>query len=225
MNGVMRNDCSEESDLGDFEFAFVETEEELFSTTDLQESAYVLSMFFDRGVVQIAIVHIYLEDQFADKFLENVVHQLLECSRGIAQAKEHNEGFEETELGEEGSFPLVSLLDANIVEAPADVKFRENLGSTHSVKNIVNSRKGILVSDCVRVEPSVVLNGAFFSVLFGNKEEGGSVGGSRGANSSGRKVVVKEFSYSFLLRRRKGDDFLRRDGWCIRFQIYCVIKS
>jgi len=54
----------------------------------------------------------------------------LEGSGAVGHSKEHHEGFKEAAIGVEGRLPLISGLDAHIVEPPPDVKFCKVLGSS-----------------------------------------------------------------------------------------------
>ena len=47
---------------------------------------------------------------------------------GVDHAEEHNSGFIESPVGNESSFPLVSVLDSDIVISPLYVKLGEDLG-------------------------------------------------------------------------------------------------
>ena len=41
-------------------------------------------------------------------------------------------------MGDEGHFPLVSVLDADVVVSPSDVELGENLGIFHLVDEILD---------------------------------------------------------------------------------------
>jgi hypothetical protein len=47
--------------------------------------------------------------------------------------------------------------------------------SLKSVDEIINSRKGIFVTDCVRVKPPVILNRALGSIVLWDEKQGGSI--------------------------------------------------
>ena len=44
---------------------------------------------------------------------------------GVTEPKEHDSGFKKSHRGNEGSLPLILLLDANVVISPATVEFGE----------------------------------------------------------------------------------------------------
>ena len=73
------------------------------------------------------VVHIDDEPAFCDHIPEGVVHESLESGGGVGEAEEHDGRFEEAFVGDEGGFPLVSVFDADVIVAPSDVEFGENL--------------------------------------------------------------------------------------------------
>ena len=62
----------------------------------------------------------------------------MEGGGGVTQAKEHYGGFEQSFVGNEGSFPLVSISDADVVVAPSDVKFGEDFGVFYLIDEILD---------------------------------------------------------------------------------------
>ena len=55
---------------------------------------------------------------------------------------------------------FVTFFDPNIVVSPANVQFREYMGSSEAVREVCNERKGVLILDGVRIDASVVLYGS-----------------------------------------------------------------
>ena len=53
---------------------------------------------------------------------------MLKGGRGVGETKEHDCRFEENFVGDEGSFPLVSILDMNIVVSPLYIEFGKDFG-------------------------------------------------------------------------------------------------
>ena len=47
---------------------------------------------------------------------------------GVGHAKEHDSGFIESMVGNEGSLPLVTILDTDIVVSPSHIKLSEDFG-------------------------------------------------------------------------------------------------
>ena len=84
------------------------------------------------------VIHVNDEPSFGDHVSEQVIHESLEGGGGVAQAKEHYGGFEQSFVGDEGSFPLVSISDADVVVSPPDVEFGEDLGVLYLVDEILN---------------------------------------------------------------------------------------
>lgn len=77
-------------------------------------------------------------------------------------------------MSDEGSLPLVAILDSNIVVPLIDIKLGENLGVLKVVNKIHDQRKGVCVPDSVLVQVLVVLAGSELAVLV-DKEEGGGL--------------------------------------------------
>ena len=72
--------------------------------------------------VDAKIVHVDLEPFFPDHVGEDMVHKCLERGWCIAEAEEHDGGFEKSHGGDEHCFPLVLLSNADVVVSPADVE-------------------------------------------------------------------------------------------------------
>ena len=68
------------------------------------------------------VVHVDDEPSFGDHILEGVIHESLKCGWGVGEPKEHYCWLEKPLMGDEGGFPLVAILDADIVVAPSDIK-------------------------------------------------------------------------------------------------------
>jgi len=77
---------------------------------------FFLHLGEDQDVVQID--H---HDTFRYKVPEDVVHHGLEGGWTVSHSKEHYQGFEQTLIGPEGCLSLVSGLNADVVETPADI--------------------------------------------------------------------------------------------------------
>src|SRR5438876_7072281 len=134
-------------------------------------------MLFSCFVMIVQIVHVKFKPLFKKEVGKRVVHKALEGQGRVAQAKEHDERFPKAKLGNEGCFPFISFFDLYIVKSPVNVKFRKDLGSLETIKNGFNSRERVFVSDSPRVDPSIILCGLFFFILFGDEKEGGCVWG------------------------------------------------
>ncbi|SRR6266542_1770351 len=108
----------------------------------------------------------------SDEFVEDVVHHRLEGGRAIGETEEHNERFEEASVHSKCSLPLVTFLDANIVEPPSNVELGEVLCSSELRNELWGERKWILVLHGHGVQGTVVLHQTKFAIFFLNKEDG-----------------------------------------------------
>ena len=54
-----------------------------------------------------------------------MVYECLKHGRSIEKSEEHDSGFEESHEGDESGFPLVFLLDVDVIISPSNVKFGE----------------------------------------------------------------------------------------------------
>ena len=123
------------------------------------------------------VVHINDKLTFSNHVLEGVIHESLEHGRGVAETKEYNHGFEESFMGDGGRFPLVTILDMDIVVSPTNVELSKVASVFQLVHEVRDEGKGVGVTSDVFVEVSVVLAGAEFTIFLLNKEEGGCLKG------------------------------------------------
>ena len=88
------------------------------------------AFFVESGIggVDEKIVHIDDEPSFGDHIAKRVVHEPLKGGGGVGKPEEHYGGFEESLMGDEGCFPLVTVLNSHVVVPPPDVKLSEYLG-------------------------------------------------------------------------------------------------
>ena len=82
------------------------------------------------------VVHVDNEPSFRDHISEGVVHESLKGGRGVSETKEHDGGFKEAFVGDKCSFPLVSVFDVDVIVAPLDIKFGEDLGVPELVDEV-----------------------------------------------------------------------------------------
>ena len=75
------------------------------------------------------VVQVDHHDTFRYEVPEDIVHHSLEGGRAVSHAKEHYQGFEQTSIGPEGCFLLISGLNANVVETPTNIQLSEVSGS------------------------------------------------------------------------------------------------
>ena len=81
----------------------------------------------DVGGVDKEIVHINDEPSFSNHIAEGVVHETLEGGGGVGESEEHYGWFEEPLMGNEGCFPLVTVLDPYVIVPPSDVELSKDL--------------------------------------------------------------------------------------------------
>ena len=134
------------------------------------------------------VIHVDNEPSFGDHIVEGVIHESLERGRGVGEAEEHDSGFEEPLMGDEGGFLLVSVLDTDIVVSPSYVELGKDLGVSEFIYEVGDEGEGIGVTNGMFVKISVVLAGAESAILFFDKEEGCCLRGVRRTDLSGFEV-------------------------------------
>ena len=78
------------------------------------------------GGVDEEIIHIDNEPSFSNHVAEGVIHEPLKGRGGVGESEEHHGGFEESFVGDESCFPLVTIFDPYVVVPPSYVKLSEN---------------------------------------------------------------------------------------------------
>ena len=71
------------------------------------------------------VVHVDDKPSLSDHIVEGVIHELLEYSGGGAKAKEHDGRFKKSFMDDESCLPLVTILNADIVVSPINIKLGE----------------------------------------------------------------------------------------------------
>ena len=121
----------------------------------------------------------------------------MESGGGVGKSKEHHGWFKKSFVGNEGSFPLVSVFDSYVVVSPPDVELGENLGISQFVYKIRDEGKRVGVADGVFIDVAVVLAWAKSAILLFNKEERRGLGGVRWADLSRGEVFIQEVLSGF----------------------------
>ena len=101
-------------------------------------------------------------------------------------------------MGDEGGFPLMFILDADVIVSPSDIKFDENFCPLEIIDEIRNEWKGVCIMDCVFVNIAVILTRAEVTILLFNKEEGRCLWGIGGVDLVMRSIQERldtELSY------------------------------
>ena len=83
---------------------------------------------------------------------------------------------------------MVSILDPDVVVAPADVKFGKKRASAQVVDELGNEWEGVVVANGPFVDGSVVLYGSKFPVLLLDEEEGRCITALRGSYGAAFEV-------------------------------------
>ena len=107
----------------------------------------------DQDVIQIDHYN-----AFHYEVLEDVVYHGLEGGQTVSHSKEHYQGFEQASIGLEGYLPLVSGLNANIVETLMDIQLGEVSGPAELRYEFGDEWERVLVLDRHGIECLVVLN-------------------------------------------------------------------
>ena len=94
-----------------------------------------------RGIDE-EVVHVDDEPAFHDHIVEGVVHESLQGGRGVGKAKEHHSWFEESFMSDKGSFPMVSILNVNVIISPANIEFGKDFHSLKFVNEVRDEGKG-----------------------------------------------------------------------------------
>src|SRR5882724_1395626 len=98
-------------------------------TEDVEDLYYnLMILFFSLTAKNKDVIHVDGHYPLINELFEDVIHHHLKCGRAIHQAEEHNQGFKETLVCPEGSFPLVSLFNTHIIVSPMDIQFCEIFG-------------------------------------------------------------------------------------------------
>ena len=97
------------------------------------------SLFFVISVivrVDEEVIHVNDEPSFSNHISKGVRHESLKGGGGVGLAKEHNSGFIKSLVGNESGFPLVTILDSDVVISPSYVKLGEDLGVFEFVNEV-----------------------------------------------------------------------------------------
>src|SRR5947208_11430070 len=126
-----------------------------------------VSFFRERSDADV--VHIVFA-LFAAVFLvprfQDMIDESLECARGITHPEKHDFWFEKSSAGFKRSLPLVFLSNANIVIAPANVKFAVYLHALEIFYTLGQTGERGDVSSSYFVQWSVVDNVPHFVTVF-----------------------------------------------------------
>jgi len=131
----------------------------------------------------------------------------LEGSRAIGHSEEHHERFEEATVGTEDRLPFVSGLDVYIIEALADVKFREVPGSTELGDEFGDKGERVSVLDGHGIQCAIILDQPGQTILLFNEEHRSCDGGFGRLDPSSTEVLLQKGVQFSLLQQGQGIDF------------------
>ena len=169
-------------------------------TKALEDEADFVVQVFEGVSADGKIVHVDNKPPFSDIVCEVEIHKCLEHRRRSTKSKKHHHWFKQSQGSDEGGFPLVALLNSNIVISPLYIELSE-MGKLSEVGDEVgDKREGIHIFDGMFIEISVILDWLEFAILLFDKEEGRSLGGFRWSDSSCLEVFVdKVLAGNYLL--------------------------
>ena len=117
------------------------------------------------------VVHVNDEPSFCDHIPERVGHESLKSRGGIGHAEEHDSGFVESSVGNEGGLPLVIIFNLDVVISPSYIKLGEDFGVFEFVDEVRDQGKGVCISNSMTAKILVVLAGSEASILVLDEEE------------------------------------------------------
>ena len=170
------HDHSEVFDFRNVELGFLELQVKVELGHALEDTAGSFCVGLGVGGGNEEVIHIDDEPSFSDHISEGVIYESLECGGRVTKAKEHDGGFEEPFVGDEGCLPLVTILDADIVVPLTNVEFGEVTNVFQLVYKVGDEREEICIMGGVFVKVLVVIAGVEFAVLLFDEEEGGCLG-------------------------------------------------
>ena len=105
------------------------------------------------------VIHIDDKPSFSNHVSEGIVHELLKRHRGVAETEEHHGWFEESFVGDESGFPLMTVFDADVVVSRANIKLGKVVSIFQLVHEVGDEGKRVGVVDSMFIEVTVVLTG------------------------------------------------------------------
>ena len=153
------------------------------------------------------VIHVDDEPSFSDHVSKRVVHEMLECGGGVAEAEEHDGRCKESFVSNEDYLPLVSIFDLNVVIPPMNVEFGEVTSIFQLVYKVGDEGKRVGIMGGMFVEVAVVLARMKFAIHLFDKEEGRCLGGVGRTNLAGGQVFLKKVLSSFLFVGGEWVDF------------------
>ena len=103
------------------------------------------------------VVHVYNKPSFFNFHPEYMIHERLECRRGITETEEHHRGFIQASFCYEGCFPAIFWMYSEIVVSLTNVEFHEVFRIMEFIEQGGNQGKRESILDSLRIDESVIL--------------------------------------------------------------------
>ena len=134
----------------------------------LENATDLFGVGYEVGGSDEEIIHIDDKPPFSDHVSEQVIHELLECSRGIKKAKEHDGRFKESFVYDKSHLPLVAIFDADIVVPSVNIKFGKMTSVFQLVNKVGDERRGVFImgSVFIKIHSSRLSKGKFCYPFF-----------------------------------------------------------
>ena len=123
------------------------------------------------GGINEEVIHVNDKPSFCDHIMKGVVHEALESGGGNGKTEEHHSGFKESLMGDEGSFPLMSIFDSDIIVSPSDIKLGEDFHPLEFINEVGNEGRRVCITDSVFIDVAIVLTGSGATVLLFDERE------------------------------------------------------
>ncbi|KAG5332685.1 hypothetical protein C0989_006724 [Termitomyces sp. Mn162] len=133
-------------------------EVELVLVETFQDKASDPMVFLQCFGIDEDVIQIHTHYALCYEVPEDVVHHGLESGRAVGESKEHNEQLKQFLVGQEGSLPLISFLNAHIVVTPPDIQFSEVLRTPEVVDELGDEEERVMILYCYGIEYPVVLD-------------------------------------------------------------------
>ena len=114
----------------------------------------------------------------------------MEGNRTVGHSEEHHEKFEKAAVGTKGHFLFISRLDAYIIEAPADIQFREVPSSAELGDELGDKGERISVLNGYGIQRAIVLDQLKRTIFLLNEEHRGCYERFGGLDSSSMQVFL-----------------------------------
>ena len=112
----------------------------------------------ERFCVDENVIEVHTYRPFHDKVPEYVIYHGLEGGWAVREVEEHYQRFKQPLVGLKGTFPLITLMNANIVVPPVNIQLGEVFGSTKLIDELRDEGYRVAIFDGHCVQRLVVLH-------------------------------------------------------------------